>query len=56
MSRGSFVCHGSEFFTLNGTGDIESVITVLGPHNCTETMAISGSGVTDTVTCSGEGN
>ena len=56
MSRGSFVCNGSEFFTLNGTGEIESVITVLGSHNCTDTMMpITGSGVTDTVTCSGEG-
>ena len=56
MSRGSFICNGSEFFTLNGTGEIESVITVLGTNNCTDTMPISGSGVTDTVTCSGEGD
>ena len=57
MSRGSFVCNGSEFFTLNGTGEIQSVITVLGGHNCTDMMMpISGSGVTATVTCSGEGD
>ena len=57
MSGGSFVCNGSESFTLSGTGEIESVTTVFGNHNCTEKMApIIGSGLTDTVTCSGEGD
>ena len=57
ISRGSFVCNGSMFFTLNGTGEIESVTTVLGSHNCTNMMPIaSGSGVIEVVTCFGEGD
>ena len=56
VSRGSFACNGSEFFTLNGTGEIESVTTVLGNHNCTDMPITSGSGVIDVVTCSGEGD
>ena len=58
MSRGSFACKGSVFFTLNGTGDIESVSTVLGSHNCTDiiTTVTSGSGVIEVVTCFGEGD
>ena len=56
MSRGSFVCIGSEVFFLNGTGEIESAVTVLGSNNCTDVIPIgSGSGVTNAVTCSGEG-
>ena len=58
MSRGSFACKGSEFFTLNGTGEIESVTTVRGSHNCTDIIVpiTSGSGVTEVVTCFGEGD
>ena len=56
VSRGSFACNGSEFFTLNGTGDIESVTTVRGNHNCTDVPVTSGSGVIDVVTCTGEGD
>ena len=58
MSRGSFACNGSVFFTLNGTGEIESVTTVLGSHNCTDIIMpiASGSGVIEVVTCFGEGD
>ena len=57
VSRGSFTCNGSEYFTLNGTGVIESVTTDTGTHNCTDMIPIgSGSGVIDVLTCSGEGN
>ena len=57
VSRGSFACNGSEYFTLNGTGVIESVTTDTGTHNCTDMIPItSGSGVVDVVTCSGEGD
>ena len=56
VSRGSFACNGSEFFTLNGAGDIESVTTVRGNHNCTDVPVTSGSGVIDVVTCTGEGD
>ena len=56
VSRGSFACNGSEFFTLNGTGEIGSVTTVRGNHNCTDMPVISGSGVIDVVTCTGEGD
>ena len=55
-SRGSFTCNGSVIFALNGTGQIESVTTVLGSHNCTDMHVVSGSGVIDVVTCSGEGD
>ena len=56
-SMGSFACNGSVIFALNGTGEIESVTTVLGSHNCTDMPVItSGSGVIDVVTCSGEGD
>ena len=53
---GSFVCNGSVFFNLNGTGEIESVTTIGGGHNCVDMPIFSGSGVMDTVTCSGEGD
>ena len=53
---GSFVCNGSMFFNLNGTGDIESVTTSGGGHNCTDMTVSSGSGAIDTVTCSGNGD
>ena len=56
MSRGRFACIGSEFFTVTGTGEIESVTTVLGSHNCTDMPVTSGSGGIDVVTCSGEGD
>ena len=57
MSKGSFTCNGSEYFTLNGTGIIESVTTIVGVHNCTDMITItSGSGIIDVVTCSGEGD
>ena len=56
ISRGSFACNVSTFFILNGTGEIESVTTVLGSHNCTDMPVTSGSGVIDVVTCSGEGD
>ena len=57
ISRGSFACNGSVFFFLNGTGEIESVTTARGSHNCTDMPVItSGSGVVDVVTCSGEGD
>ena len=57
MSRGSFACNVSTFFTLNGTGEIESVTTVSGDHNCyrTNKLITSGNGMIDVVTCSGEG-
>ena len=56
-SRGSFACNGSAFFYLNGTGEIESVTTVRGNHNCTDMPVItSGSGMIDVVTCTGEGD
>ena len=43
---GSFVCNGSVFFTLNGTGEIESVTTIIGGgHNCVDIPISSGSGV-----------
>ena len=54
-SRGNFTCNGSAFFYLNGTGEIESVTTVRGSHNCTDDGMPSGSGVVDVVTCTGEG-
>ena len=57
ISRGNFACNGSVFFNLNGTGEIESVTTVRGNHNCTDMPVItSGSGVIDVVTCTGEGD
>ena len=57
ISRGNFACNGSAFFFLNGTGEIESVTTVRGNHNCTDMPVItSGSGVVDVVTCTGEGD
>ena len=57
VSRGSFSCSGSEYFTLNGTGGLQSVTTILGTHNCTDMIPItSGSGIVDVVTCSGEGD
>ena len=56
MSRGGFACNGSEFFTTNGTGEIESVTTLHGNHNCTDTPITSGSGAIDVITCSGEGD
>ena len=58
MSEGSFTCNGSEYFTLNGTGIIESVTTNIGGvHNCTDMITItSGSGMIDVVTCSGKGD
>ena len=56
VSRGGFACNGSEFFTINGTGEIESVTTVRGNHNCTDRPVTSGSGGIDVVTCSGEGD
>ena len=56
-SRGNFTCNGSAFFFLNGTGEIESVTTVRGNHNCTnDTGVSSGSGLIDVVTCTGEGD
>ena len=55
ISRGSFACNGSVFFGLNGTGEIESVTTVRGSHNCTDDGMPSGSGMIDVVTCTGEG-
>ena len=57
ISRGNFTCNGSVFFNLNGTGEIESVTTVRGNHNCTnDTGVSSGSGLIDVVTCTGEGD
>ena len=57
ISRGNFACNGSVFFNLNGTGEIESVTTIHGNHNCTDMPVItSGSGVIDVVTCTGEGD
>ena len=56
ISRGSFGCNGSAFFNLNGTGEVESVTTVRGSHNCTDDGMPSGSGVVDVVTCTGEGD
>ena len=57
ISRGNFTCNGSEFFNLNGTGEIESVTTVRGSHNCTDNTGMpDGSGVIDVVTCTGEGD
>ena len=57
ISRGNFACNGSTFFNLNGTGEIESVTTVRGNHNCTnDTGMPGGSGVIDVVTCTGEGD
>ena len=55
ISRGNFACNGSAFFNLNGTGEIESVTTVRGNHNCTNDTG-SGSGLIDVVTCTGEGD
>ena len=56
VSRGGFACNGSEFFTINGTGEIESVTTLRGNHNCTDMPITSGSGAIDVVTCTGEGD
>ena len=57
ISRGNFACNVSVLFNLNGTGEIESVTTVYGDHNCTnDTGTPDGSGVTDVVTCTGEGD
>ena len=57
ISRGNFACNGSVFFNLNGTGEIESVTTVHGNHNCTnDTGMPGGSGLMDVVTCTGEGD
>ena len=56
ISQGNFACNGSTFFILNGTGEIESVNTVGGSHNCTDMPITSGSGMIDVVTCSGEGD
>ena len=56
ISQGSFACSGSTFFILNGTGEIESVNTIGGSHNCTDMPITSGSGMIDVVTCSGEGD
>ena len=57
VSRGSFTCSGSEYFALNGTGEVESVTTVIGTHNCTDMVpTTTGSGSGDVVTCSGEGD
>ena len=55
-SGGSFACNGSMFFIVNGTGEIESVTTIGGSHNCTDMPISSGSGAIDTVKCSGEGD
>ena len=44
ISRGSFVCNGSVSFGLSGTGEIQSVTSRYGEHNCTD-MPMSGSGV-----------
>ena len=41
ISRGNFTCNGSAFFNLNGTGEIESVTTVRGNHNCTNDTGMS---------------
>ena len=43
-SSGSFVCNGSILFILSGTGEIQSVTSHYGEHNCTD-MPTSGSGM-----------
>ena len=42
-SSGSFVCNGSILFDLSGTGEIQSVTSRYGEHDCTD-MPTSGSG------------
>ena len=60
ISRGNFTCNGSVFFNLNGTGEIESVTTVRGNHNCFDDTGMpggsGGSGVINVLTCTGEGD
>ena len=51
ISRGNFTCNGSALFDLNGIGEIESVTTVSGNHNCTNDTSLI-----DVVTCTGEGD
>ena len=42
-SSGSFVCNGSIFFGLSGTGEIQSVTSRYGEHDCTD-ISTNGSG------------
>lgn len=44
ISRGNFVCNGSVSFDLSGTGEIQSVTSHYGEHNCTD-IPTSGSGM-----------
>ena len=54
-SSGSFVCNGSVLFGLNGTGEIHSVTSRYGEHNCTD-ISTSGSGNGMVNVCFGMGN
>ena len=64
ISKGSFMCSGSALFFLSGTGELESVTTEQGTHNCSTIeppTAILGSGIgsgltLDMLICTGEGD
>ena len=66
VSRGSFMCSGSALFFVSGTGELESVTTERGTHNCstsptTGPTVVSGSGIgsgmtVDMLICTGEGD